>query len=57
MRAVMAWALNSPWIRAIPKSPGVEEALSTSNESGYGVGPEFTLDTRDPELPGGGGGT
>ena len=26
-----------------------------SNESGYGVGPEFTLDTRDPELPGGGG--
>ena len=26
------------------------------NESGIGVGPEFTLDTRDPELPGGGGG-
>ena len=26
-----------------------------SNESGYGVGPEFTLDTRDPEVPGGGG--
>ena len=25
------------------------------NDSGYGVGPEFTLDTRDPELPGGGG--
>ena len=21
------------------------------NESGYGVGPEFTLDTRDPEVP------
>ena len=56
MKAVMEWVPNLPWILAIQNCPVVEGHID-SNESGYGVGPEFTLDTRDPELPGGGGGT